>query len=325
MSRTSAALSPTFASMNRLVPGLVAALATLALACTETAASRPAVPIQTVSVPPIDAGATDPAALAPSAPTPALSTDAPPDVASPSAGSTPTASGLVTKVLAPGRGTTHPGPTDRVKVHYSGWTTDGALFDSSVQRGEPVSFGVGDVIPGWTEALQLMVVGEKRRLWVPASLAYGSRSLPGIPPSSALTFDVELLDVIAAPKAPADVAAVPPDAKTTPSGLAYRLLRASTDPQAKRPSSTSRVKVHYSGWTTDGKMFDSSVVRGQPAEFPLDRVIPGWTEGLQLMRVGDSMRFWIPGKLAYEDPSRPARPGAPRGMLVFDVELFEVK
>jgi peptidylprolyl isomerase len=80
--------------------------------------------------------------------------------------------------------------------------------------------------------------------------------------------------------------------------------------------------VHYSGWTTDGQMFDSSVTRGQPASFPLDRVIAGWTEGLQLMVVGEKTRFWIPGKLAYGDT--PERPGAPAGTLVFDVELLQI-
>ena len=84
------------------------------------------------------------------------------------------------------------------------------------------------------------------------------------------------------------------------------------------------VTVNYSGWTTDGKMFDSSVVRGEPATFPLDHVIPGWTEGVQLMKVGDTFRFWIPGALAYDDPSRPPRRGSPHGMLVFDVELLDV-
>ena len=64
--------------------------------------------------------------------------------------------------------------------------------------------------------------------------------------------------------------------------------------------------VNYSGWTTDGKMFDSSVTRGQPATFPLNRVIAGWTEGLQLMKVGEKDRFWIPGKLAYDDPASPS-------------------
>ena len=80
--------------------------------------------------------------------------------------------------------------------------------------------------------------------------------------------------------------------------------------------------VHYSGWTTDGKMFDSSVARGEPTSFPLNRVIAGWTEGLQLMEAGEKTRFWIPGKLAYGDKPRG---GAPGGTLVFDVELLEVK
>jgi peptidylprolyl isomerase len=77
--------------------------------------------------------------------------------------------------------------------------------------------------------------------------------------------------------------------------------------------------VHYSGWTTDGKMFDSSVSRGQPARFRLDQVIPGWTEGLQLMVPGERRRLWIPQKLAYR-----GEPGKPAGMLVFDVELLQI-
>jgi peptidylprolyl isomerase len=83
------------------------------------------------------------------------------------------------------------------------------------------------------------------------------------------------------------------------------------------------VTVNYTGWTTDGKMFDSSVVRGEPASFPLNHVIKGWTEGVQLMKVGDTARFWIPADMAYGD--KPTRPGAPTGMLVFDIELLSIK
>ena len=222
----------------------------------------------------------------------------------------------------------HPLPTDKVKVNYTGWTSDGKMFDSSVARNEPATFGVSEVIPGWTEALQLMVVGEKRRVWVPSNLAYGPRGMPGIPPNSALTFDVELLDIAQAPKpppVPADVAAAPANATKTASGLAYRVLTPAKDPNAAKPGPTSMVTVNYSGWTTDGKMFDSSVVRGEPVTFPLNHVIKGWTEGVQLMKVGDKTRFWIPGALAYDDPSHPSRPGTPHGMLVFDVELLDVK
>ena len=94
---------------------------------------------------------------------------APPDVASPPADATTTASGLATKVLTPGTGTKHPTARSMVRVHYTGWTTDGRMFDSSVARNEPISFGLHQVIPGWTEGVQLMVEGETRRLWIPRS------------------------------------------------------------------------------------------------------------------------------------------------------------
>ena len=107
------------------------------------------------------------------------------------------------------------------------------------------------------------------------------------------------------------------DAKRTASGLAYKSLRPGTG--STHPTKSSQVTVHYTGWTTDGKMFDSSVDKGQPISFGLGDVITGWTEGLQLMSPGEKMRFWIPEKLAYKG-ERP-----PRGMLVFDVELISFK
>jgi FKBP-type peptidyl-prolyl isomerase-like protein len=121
---------------------------------------------------------------------------APPDVAAPPADAQVTPSGLASKVLQKGTGTEHPALTDSVKVHYTGWTTDGKMFDSSVTRGKPLSFSLNQVIPGWSEGVQLMVKGEKRRLWIPAKLAYD-----GVPdrPQGTLVFDVELLDVVKAP------------------------------------------------------------------------------------------------------------------------------
>ncbi len=120
--------------------------------------------------------------------------------------------------------------------------------------------------------------------------------------------------------APSDVSAPPADAKKTASGLAYKVLKAGTG--GAHPKATSTVVVHYTGWTTDGKMFDSSVARGETTSFPLNRVIAGWTEGLQLMVAGEKTRFWIPGALAYGDKPRG---GAPGGTLVFDVELIEIQ
>ncbi|MBE3123994.1 MAG: FKBP-type peptidyl-prolyl cis-trans isomerase [Planctomycetes bacterium] len=119
----------------------------------------------------------------------------------------------------------------------------------------------------------------------------------------------------AAFQAPPDVAAPPADAVKSRSGLATKVLKPGTG--TNRPAKSSVVTVHYTGWTTDGKMFDSSVVRGKPSQFPLNQVIAGWTEGLQLMTQGEVRRFWIPEKLAYGGEE-----GKPKGMLVFDVELL---
>jgi len=117
---------------------------------------------------------------------------APSDVATPPSDATTTASGLATKVISPGTGTQHPRANSRVKVHYSGWTTDGQMFDSSVARNEPISFGLNQVIQGWTEGVQLMVEGETRRLWIPEQLAYrGQRGAP----QGTLVFDVELIKI----------------------------------------------------------------------------------------------------------------------------------
>ncbi len=356
-----------------------------------------------------------------------------------------TPSGLASKVLAKGKGSVHPAAADTVTVHYSGWTTDGKLFDSSVKRGEPTSFPLNGVIKGWTEGVQLMVEGEKRRFWIPADLAYGENPGGGRP-GGLLVFDIELLSIKKAPKAPelaapadaekmpsgasvktvakgsgtkspkgedtvkvnlalwsptgellqstdqegrpaevpldklrigglpdaiktmvagekkvvwipasvafgpnlppgapaggivvevelvsfkegvppppvpADVAAVPADAQKTASGLASKVLTKGTGKD--HPKATDKVTVHYSGWTLDGKLFDSSVTRGEPSSFGLNQVIAGWTEGVQLMVKGEKRRFWIPAGLAYGENPGGGRPG---GMLVFDIELFEIQ
>ena len=251
---------------------------------------------------------------------------APADVAAPPPNAERTPSGLASVVLQAGSGKERPTPKDQVKVHYSGWTKDGKMFDSSVVRNSPAEFGVTQVIKGWTEGLQLMTAGEKRRFWIPGELAYDAAPPGRDVPRGQLTFDVELLEIIKPPDPPAvpsDVAKAPASAKKTASGLRYRVLTPGTG--KAHPTAANRVKVHYSGWTPDGKMFDSSVMRGQPSTFGVTQVIPGWTEGVQLMVVGEKTRFWIPGKLAYGelDPTKPSS-GRPMGTLVFDVELLEI-
>jgi peptidylprolyl isomerase len=302
--------------LSGLLLGLAACNTKTEEPATKTEAEKPATPppAATSAAPTTTAAAT--ASAAPASDPKAI--PAPADVATPPADAKKTASGLATKVLTPGKGKDHPKDADQVKVHYTGWTSDGKMFDSSVARGEPTSFGVTQVIAGWTEALKLMVVGEKRRMWIPAKIAYGETARPGYP-AGQLTFDVELLEIIGAPETPKDVAAPPADAKKTASGLSYRVLTKGSGKE--HPGPTTRVKVHYSGWTKDGKMFDSSVTRGEPTQFGLNQVIPGWTEGVQLMVKGEKTRFWIPGKLAYGDEAK--RPGAPSGQLTFDIELID--
>ena len=235
------------------------------------------------------------------------------DVAAPPADATKTASGLATKVLTPGTGKDHPGEgrsRDRPLHGVDDRRQDVRQLGRARQAGH--ASRVNRVIPGFSEGLQLMVPGEKRRLWIPEALAY-----KGATRTEGHAGVRRRADRRCPTRAPADVKAPPADAKKTASGLAYTSAAAGhrRPPSAGRPS---QVTVHYTGWTTDGKMFDSSVVRGQPATFALDGVIPGWTEGVQLMVEGEKTRFWIPEKLAYKGKS------APYGMLVFDVELIKI-
>ena len=227
-----------------------------------------------------------------------------------------TATGLVSKLVRRGTSTEKPAATDIVTVHYTGWSSNGALFDSSIVRGPASTFPLDRVMAGWRECVQLMTLGEKRRCWVPESLAYKGQA--GRPKGTVL-FEIELLDTRGNPLVPPpDVKAPPADAKRTPDGLAYKVLRPGKG--VRNPSRFGRVTVHYTGWTTDGRMFDSSVAKGQPTTFRLDDVIKGWTEGVPMMVEGERTRFWVPENLAYG-----GKGDGPRGMLVFDIELIRIE
>jgi peptidylprolyl isomerase len=237
----------------------------------------------------------------------------PADLTAPPADAEKSDDGLVTKKLAAGSGTEHPAADGLAKVRYTVWKGDGTLVQD-VPAPQSLLLALPKMIPGWSKAVQKMVAGERRRAWIPHTLGGGK-----IPEGATLVIDTELVEIVQRPVTPADVAAAPADAQKTTSGLAYKVLRAGTGTQ--HPKRRNTVTVHYSGWTTDGKMFDSSVLRGTPASFSLDGVIKGWTEGLQLMVAGEKTRFWIPANLAYGNTD----PTKPRGMLVFDVELLEIK
>jgi len=110
-------------------------------------------------------------------------------------GVTTTASGLQYTILSEGNGNVHPTATNKVTVHYHGTLLDGTVFDSSIDRGEPITFGLNQVIKGWTEGVQLMVIGEKTRFFIPSKLAYGNQSMGAIKGGSTLIFDVELVAI----------------------------------------------------------------------------------------------------------------------------------
>jgi FKBP-type peptidyl-prolyl cis-trans isomerase len=113
-----------------------------------------------------------------------------------------------------------------------------------------------------------------------------------------------------------------PNIVTTASGLQYEVLAPGTG--TKSPTATDNVTVHYKGTTIDGAEFDSSYSRGEPATFPLNRVIPGWTEGVQLMKEGAKYRFFIPSELAYGEQGA-GRAIGPNAALIFDVELIKIQ
>lgn len=248
---------------------------------------------------------------------------APADVAEAPAAAEKSATGLAWRVLTKGQGTAHPGPRDKVIVNFTGWTPEGVVIDSTIPDGEPRTYLMEELLKGLSEGLMAMAKGERRRLWLPAALSSSGRPKRRGPAGPSV-FDVALLDFVKTPDpivVPEDVDVPPDEAKRTPSGLAYKFL---TRGKGKaHPTASSTVEVHYSGWTRAGQLFDSSVSRGKPISFPLSGVIKGWTEGVQLMVVGDKARFWIPSALAYGD--NPAREGTPAGPLVFDIELLSIR
>lgn len=251
-----------------------------------------------------------------------------------------TESGLQYEILTEGTGTI-PTAEDYAEVHYAGSLLDGTEFDSSYTRGEPAIFPVGGLIPGWVEALQLMPTGSKWRLTIPSEIAYGDREAGPIPANSVLIFEMELLSIKSAEEAETEqraqaekwiseftakqVAFLQENAKadgvvTTDSGLQYKVIDEGTGAKPAGPS--SEVTVHYAGQLIDGNEFDSSYKRGEPATFALNQVIPGWTEGLQLMNEGAKYTFFIPGDLGYGPNGSRTIP--PNATLVFEVELISL-
>jgi len=268
------------------------------------------------------------------------------------------ASGLMYKALKKGDGKFSPTKDSPCEVHYAGALIDGTEFDSSYKRGSPTTFAPKQVIKGWTEAMQLMVEGDKWEMYIPSDLAYGDRgSGAKIPGGSALIFELELIAVQEAswrdwltPKwgligayilymlySQLGMGADPETKKfsekflaenkkkegvvTLPSGLQYKVIRAGTGDA--HPLANSSCECHYEGRCAKdypaGKKFDSSYDRGQPTSFAPNQVIGGWTEAMQLMVEGDKWEMYIPSSLAYGDTGRVP------GCLVFTMEIIKIK
>lgn len=242
-----------------------------------------------------------------------------------------TTTGLKYKVLEEGTGN-FPTADDTVRVHYRGWLPNpgnpdnGTEFDSSYKRDEPVKFPLSGVIPGWTEGMQLVSEGGKIQLEVPPDLGYGAQGAGGaIPPNATLRFEVELLEVVQPPKPGPVDAGAPEEFSKTESGLKYRIRRKGN---GSNPTASDMVTVHYRGWLPDpsdpttGHEFDSSYGRGEATSFPLNGVIAGWTEGLQLVSEGGMIELDIPAAMAYGDRDMGDIP--PNSDLRFIVELLKV-
>ena len=244
----------------------------------------------------------------------------PPDVAQPPAVTESTKSGYKYVVVHPGTGKDKAHPYDNLTFNYTAWDSDGRMFESTETRKRPAKVAPYKQPGPFAEILTAMTVGERLRFWAPAEKMNEGKAAPGMPKGQ-LCYEIEIVGLekgVEPPSPPPDVAKPPDGVKKTPRGVFYRVLKAGKG--GPHPKATDTVRVHYTGWTTDGKMFDSSVVRNEPAEFSLQGVIAGWTDGIPVMSVGDKVRFWIPEELAYK-----GAPSKPQGMLVFDVELLEIK
>ncbi len=220
---------------------------------------------------------------------------------------------------------------DLIDIEYVGTSRDGVEFDSSGGRGAAARFPLTDQLPGWTKGIMMMREGDRYRFFAPSELAYGKDGAPPvIGPNEAVIYEVELLKVHSAEKnLEAANKFLEENGKkegvtTTESGLQYEVLTEGPA-DGENPTAADVVRVHYQGTLINGTEFDSSYSRGQPAEFPLGQVIAGWTEGVQLMKVGDKFRFFVPPDLGYKETGTPGGPIGPNEALIFEVELLEIK
>jgi len=233
-----------------------------------------------------------------------------------------TASGLKYSVLVAGKDGPHPKLGDKVKVHYTGWLPDGTKFDSSRDRGAPNEFVVGQLVPGWNEALALMTVGARWKLTIPPALGYGERGAPPtIPANATLIFDLELIDLHATPPMPTFHAGDPAAQKTTASGIKYETLK---EGAGDAPATTDVVVLKFALWNVKGDLVDcseknESTLKARAEDIQLAFV----KEIVPLLKPGARVRFEVPPELCFGD--RPAAPNLPgKSTTVWEFELVRV-
>jgi FKBP-type peptidyl-prolyl cis-trans isomerase len=214
-----------------------------------------------------------------------------------------------------------------VSVHYVGTLPDGTMFDTSHKRNRPFAFTIGEgrVIKGWDQGVPGMKIGGKRRLTVPAELAYGERKKGKIPPNSQLTFTIELVESVPPLPPPKDATAFTGEPLRRTELERGLVLEDYADGEGRVAAAGDKVAMHYTGTLDDGTVFDSSVTRKKPLTFVLGTkmVIEGWDLGIAGMKVGGLRKLIIPAELAYGDRGKGKIPANSR--LTFTVELMSVK
>ncbi|MHC4943768.1 MAG: FKBP-type peptidyl-prolyl cis-trans isomerase [Planctomycetota bacterium] len=230
-------------------------------------------------------------------------------------------SGLIYEVITEG-GKEKPGPKDPIRINYAFWSESGRLVDCSEMHGEPMKYMQGRArIKIFDEATRLLSVGERKRFIVPPELAFSTRGYPPhIAPNASSIWEFELVEIIEPLPVPEFSLSAEDKITTTDSGLKYEVIK---EGEGTSPKMGELVEVHYAGWLEDGTLFDSSFQAGESVEFALGRVIPGWNEGLQLMKEGAIYKFTIPANLGYGDRGAPPKI-PPNATLIFYVELIKV-
>jgi len=222
-------------------------------------------------------------------------------------------SGMQYKVLKVGNGKVHPKPATSCSCKYAGTLISGKQFDAGTAE-----FAPNQVIPGWTEAMQLMVQGDEWELTIPYNLAYGAQGAPpDIPGYSTLIFRMEILSVGDKGSAFLEENLSKPGVIALPSGLQYKVLKSGQG--TDHPLVNSPCLCKYAGQLIDGTQFDAGETTFAP-----NQVIKGWTEAMQLMVEGDEWEMYIPYELAYGERGRPPKIPA-KSCLVFQMELKKIQ